>query len=162
MTDDKKNDALEETDTPADHEGEEAPSGQQIEMTPDQVRGVIQLFQQVRSGPLPPAEEMKGYAQVDPALPSRILQDAATRRDQRHKLEDLSIRLRSRDFRFGASCSTIVSLAGFAAAVFGDWIGGSMWVSIVLAFAGVLSSVAAAVQRKKVSSEDESESSESD
>lgn len=102
---------------------------------------------------------MKGYALADPSLPGKMWQDIETRRDQRHELAGLKIRLVDRAFRYGQTCSAFVALAGFAAAIVNQWLTGATWVSVTLAAVGVSPGVGAAITGKKKSAGDGAEPS---
>ena len=88
------------------------------------------------SGPIPSGSEMKRYAEADPELPARILQDAATRRDQRDARETLAINKFYASVARGQKLSVVNPAVGFVFAIAAQILTRNVALAIAIAVVG--------------------------
>jgi uncharacterized membrane protein len=86
----------------------------------DDGKRIIQQIEAHWCGPLPPPAILKGYQQIDPTFPERIVRLAETEADHRRTLEDKVITAEIASTRRGQHATVILclglfGLAGYAA-----------------------------------------------
>jgi len=97
---------------------------------PSAIVGVHEKVVQKFSGPLPPPELLKGYGELMPDLPERIVAMVEKEQAHKHNRENKTMEYVRNDVRRGQILGALVSLGSLATAGFCAWIG-APWIIVV-------------------------------
>ncbi len=110
------------------------------------------IFQQMMAecfmGPMPPPHLMKGYHEIDPSFPDRLLKIVEKEQDNRHKLESISLDKQFIERKRGQIFSLTIGVVGIISGVICA-IKGAQWPGGVIGAGGIATLMLVFVWRGK-------------